>query len=251
MARPVFFSKKTILLACVFSTLILAPVLAGAASTELVSKGNSFANELFGPLFAFLAPLGFGVDSALTFIQFLAAFTMIFFLLQQMSPQTPQLAGFVITVLATGVINFFIRIDWYLFLIHFSPALLTFFLSMDVLGLFSFLKERTAKWVAFFSMIMVFFTDYAYFTEQGILGYFFSRIFGTSYAVVASPVVLIIAALFLTFTRMIGVLAGSMKTESARQYQLLAHKQAKLLEQAILQGTAGQQREKFREGGSV
>jgi hypothetical protein len=218
---------------------LLSPVFA-AANTELVDLGKGFANDVIGPLLAPLAAFGFNASTGYDLIQFFAAFVMIYFVITQMRPDASPLMSAFITVIFLGGIHFFIKLDWYTMLVHLAPAALAFLVMHDALSFIGVISERTAKWVAFMSMVLVFWTDYAYFvSDNGIFGYFFSRIFGTTYSYFANPITLIIAALLITGVRIFAIVTGSMKQEAARQYQLAYEHGAKYLQQKVVSGDMG------------
>lgn len=219
--------------------LLLAPAYSassGAANTDLVSKGRGFADELFGPMFKILEPFGFGADNQYSMIQFLAAFTLIFFLMKEMTPGTSDFAAFIATMLGAGAINLVFRLDWYTFLIHFSPALLMFFFIQDILARFSFMFRSTAKWIALFGMILVFYTDYALFTDNGVFGFFFNKLFGEGYSFFLEPWSIILFALLTTFARVAGLVEKVFKSESANQYRRQMQVAVNIIPQEVVKG---------------
>jgi|GEM_PF-7024919 len=230
--KPLFFS-----LALLF---LLAPAAysatSGAANTDLVSKGRGFADELFGPMLKLLEPLGFGADNPYSMIQFLAAFTLIFFLVKEMTPGTSDFAAFTATLIGAGAINLVFRLDWYTFLIHFSPALLMFFFLQDILARFSFMFRSTSRWIALFGMILVFYTDYALFTDNGVFGFFFNKLFGQGYSIFLEPWSIIIFALLATLVRVAGLVEKVFKSESANQYRRQMQAAVNIIPQEVVKG---------------
>ncbi len=208
----------------------------GAASTPLVDKGKDFASTVLGDLFAVLGFFNVGTGTALGIIQFFAAFTLVYFVITQMNPGNSQLTAFIGTLFAVGGVGIFVKLDWYSFLIHFAPAALAFLIVFDAMSFIGVISQRTAKWIAFMSMSLVFWTDYVYF-ENGIFGHFFNRIFGQTYAYLANPVTIIVAAIFLTLARMFVVMSSSMRSEAAREAQLAFEKAAGHLQSEMMKGS--------------
>lgn len=234
------------------AALLLLPVLAAPldsasspADTELVNKGRDYARDMFSPFFGIFTLLNVSIDSAAGAIQFISAFIMIFFVLFYLSgskdggqPPSP-LSAFLGSVLAVGVLQFILRMDWYAFLVHASPAILAFMITKDLVNWIPVVRERTANWVGFFVMTIVFFTDYTLYAGSGggIYSYFFGRFFGATYSVFMSPVTLIVVALLLTMYRIAFMVLGVMRTQTAQKYQRWfegqqGHLQKKFMEQS-------------------
>ncbi|MFH0961661.1 MAG: hypothetical protein V1820_03190 [archaeon] len=217
--------KILILSVLLFSGLLLAGCISASsdpnapASGELVDKGKEFAQGTFGPLFSVFNFFGVGISNTADLLQFFAAFILISFTISQISPENSQIASFIVSVMLIGFIQFLLKLDWYTFLIHFAPAVFCYFVTCDILGFFSLISQRTAKWVGFFVMILIFWTDATMFYEEGAFSFFFSKFFSSVYSKWLNPYTIITGVILLTVARSFVVVSGSLKALAARKYQ--------------------------------
>ena len=148
-----------------FLLALLSPAFA-AADTALVAKGQDFANGALGWLLKPLSSFGFGASNGFGLIEFFAAFLIIYFVMSQVFSGSSPLVNSFSSILLLLLIHAIIKLDWYTFLIHLAPSILAFMVVGDALGFVGVISNRTAKWIAFMSMILVFWTDYAYFASS-------------------------------------------------------------------------------------
>lgn len=206
------------------------------ASGPLVDKGKEFAQGAFGPLFSIFNFFGFGISGAEDLLQFFAAFILISFTISQISPENSQVASFIVSTLLIGFLQFLLKLDWYTFLVHFAPAVFCYFVTCDILGFFSLLTQRTSKWVGFFVMILIFWTDSTMFYEEGAFSFFFNKFFGSVYTDWFNPYTLIITVTILTITRSFVVVSGSLKALAARKYQAAFRSGAGYAQHELIRG---------------